>query len=143
MYIAIPLNHKLGKGFTAKQKQEGFEHPGRRTDGSQSAASWLCDLMDLQKTILLCSYCRVGFNPRKNHYRKMYIPDHSGLTDGYSVNGKCDACKKFTADCGGGVAFVHESLYNIVCQDPLDARRAARAKAKAQTMWQAIQSRRK
>ena len=119
-----------------------MEHPGRRTDGSQSAASWIADLTDLQKTILLCSFCRPHFNYKKNRYRRMYVADLSGHTDGYSVNGKCDACKQMTANCGGGAAFIHESIYDQVCQDPLDARRKARARAGLMSVWQAVNGRR-
>lgn len=137
--IVVSKYAKVGQGFSVKEQRQGWEHGGRRTDGSQSAASWIADLTDLQKTIILCSYCRVHFNPRKNHYRKMYVADPTGKTDGYQVNGKCDNCKQFTANAGGGTAFVHESLYNNVCQDPVDARRIARAKAKALGAWQHIQ----
>jgi hypothetical protein len=136
--VLVPKNAKLGHGFTVKQQREGDEHPGRRTDGTQSAAHWVGNLVDLKKTVLLCSFCRANFNPRKNHYRRMYIADPSGHTDGYAVNGKCDACKQMTVNCGGGTAFVHESLYNVVCQDPIDARRKARAAAKSMSVWQAI-----
>ncbi len=133
--VIVPAHARLGKGFTQAQKQESFEHPGRRVDGSQSAASWVGDLTDLKKTIILCSFCRPNFNPRKNHYRRMYVADVTGRTDGYQVNGKCDACKQFTANAGGGTAYVHEEHYNLVCQDPITARRNARAKAKASSAW--------
>lgn len=137
--VVVPAHARLGQGFSYKQQRESDEHPGRRTDGSQSAASWVGDLTDLKKTIILCSFCRVNFNPRKNHYRRMYVPDHTGHTDGYQVNGKCDACKQMTINSGGGTAFVHEQFYNQICQDPIVARRNARAKAKACTSWFRIQ----
>jgi hypothetical protein len=139
MYVIIPKNSKLGSGFTQKQKEAGYEHPGRRTDGTQTAASWILDLVALKKTVLLCSYCRVKFNPRDFHYRKMYIPDPTGHTDGYAMNGMCDHCKVMTVNAGGGTAFVHEEIYNLVCQDPVVVRRAARAAAKAVSPWRAIQ----
>jgi hypothetical protein len=137
--VLIPINAKLGEGFTERQKAEAMVHPGRRTDGTQSGASWICDLMDTKKTILLCSYCREKFNHRKLHYRKLYIADPTGHTDGYAANGMCDHCKVMTVNAGGGTAFIHEEFYNQVCQDPVDARRKARAAAKAMSVWRAIQ----
>lgn len=137
--VLIPINAKLGKGFTERQKAESMVHPGRRTDGSQSAASWVADLVDTKKTILLCSYCRPHFDPRRNHYRKFYVADPTGHTDGYATNGMCDGCKVMTVNAGGGTAFIHEEFYNQVCQDPVVARRKARAAARAMSAWRAIQ----
>src|SRR5688572_32665119 len=108
MDVLIPLNGKLGAGFTQRQKEAGYEHPGRRTDGSQSAASWILDLVSLRKTVLLCSFCRTKFNPRHFNYRKMYIADPTGHTDGYAMNGMCDRCKVMTVNAGGGTAFRSE-----------------------------------
>ena len=138
MLIAVPIHGKLGAGFNRAEKRAAEEHPGRRVDGSQSAATWITSLADLKKTIILCSFCRQNFNYKKNHYRKLYIADPTGHTDGYAANGKCDACKQMTVNCGGGTAFIHETLYNQVCQDPMEARRKARAAARAMTAWQAI-----
>jgi hypothetical protein len=137
--VLIPINAKLGEGFTERQKAEAMQHPGRRTDGTQSAASWISDLTATRKTILLCSFCRPNFNPRRNGYRRLYIADPTGHTDGYAANGLCDACKQMTVNCGGGTAFIHEEFYNQVCQDPVDARRRARAAAKSMSVWRAIQ----
>lgn len=128
--VVVPKYHRLGEGFSNAEIRKGDEHPGRRTDGSQSAASWVSDLVDLRKTVLLCSFCRPHFNPRKHNYRKLYIPDRNLTTGGYAVNGKCDACKKFTFHSGGGTAFIHEEIYALTCIDPVVARRNARAAAK-------------
>ena len=141
--ICVPKYHRLGDGFTAKEKMAGWEHPGRRTDGTQTAASWVTDLTSLRKAIILCSYCRVHFNPRKHHYRKFYAADLSGITDGHATNGKCDVCKQWTGHCGGGTTFIHEETYNLVCIDPVDARRKARAKAMATSAWFHIQKQRR
>lgn len=135
MIPLIPKYSKLGEGFSRKEKAQADEHPGRRTDGSQSAASWIVDLVSLRKTILLCSFCRPKFNPRKHNYRKLYIPDPTGHTDGYAANGLCDSCKQRTENCGGGTAFVHEEIYSLTCIDPVVARRNARAHAKAHSAW--------
>ena len=142
--VIVPKYSKVGQGFSVKEKMEGWEHPGRRTDGSQSAASWIIDeLVTRKATVILCSFCRPKFNPRRHNYRKFYVPDSTGMTDGYQTNGKCDACKQMTVNCGGGTAFVHEETYNLVCVDPIDARRQARAKARALSAWQHIQKQRR
>lgn len=134
----------IPKPDTLRRRMQAMEHPGRRTDGRQSAASWIVDLLDLKKLIILCSFCRVKFNPRKHHYRKLYRPDHSAKTDGFATNGRCDGCKEMTANCGGGVAFVHEETYRLICIDPVEARRAARAKARmAIPLWTQINRMRK
>lgn len=143
--IIVPAHAKLGQGFTKQQVADSLEHPGRRTDGSQSAAHWVMNLTDLGKLIILCSFCRAKFNPRKHGYRKFYMADPSMKTDGYAANGKCDACKQPTVNCGGGTAYVAEQTYQTVCIDPVDQRRLARQRARAaSTIWAAAEkSRRK
>lgn len=139
--VIVPKYARLGEGFSKREIAESFEHPGRRTTahGYQSAASWISDLVALKKFIILCSVCREHFNPRKNHYRLAYVPDTSGKTNGYQVNGKCDGCKQMTADVGGGAGFIPEEYYNAVFVDPVEARRTARAAWKAQSVWTTIQ----
>jgi len=127
--IVVPKNAKLGQGFSKAQIAASAEHPGRRTDGTQSAASWLSDLTGLKKLIVLCSFCRVKFNPRKNGYRRFYVHDIAGATDGYAANGRCDACKQPTVNAGGGTAFIHEETYDLVCVDPIEQRRQARRRS--------------
>ena len=138
--IIIPAHHRMGEGFSRREIAESFEHPGRRTTAHayQSAASWIDNLVALKKCILLCSICRQHFNPRKHNYRKAYVPDDSGKTDGYQVNGKCDGCKERTINVGGGVAFVPEETYMLTHVDPMVARRAARSVWKKRTIWDAI-----
>lgn len=133
----VAKNAKLGAGFSEKEKAEGLEHLGRRTaaSGYQSAVSWVDELAARKMCIILCSFCRTKYNPRKHHhYRKFYNPDVSGITDGYLVNGKCDSCKQMTVNCGGGTAYVHEAEYSKVCIDPMEARRKARAAAGAHSV---------
>jgi hypothetical protein len=136
--IAVPKHEKLGEGFSPREQFDSLVHPGRRIDGSQNAANWIDDLVSLRKFVLLCSYCRVKFNPRKHGYRKFYCADVTGMTDGYQTNGKCDGCKQLTINCGGGTGFVHEAEYSKTCQDPMDARRKARARAGAMSAWRFI-----
>ena len=141
LLIAVPKYARLGEGFTRREQIDALEHPGRRTDGTQTAAAWLSDLIELRKLILLCTYCRPKFNPRRHRYRKFYTPALVGGVDPYMTNGRCDGCKQNTALLpGGGTAFVSEETYRSVCLDPLDARRLARAAAGAQPAWQRIQS---
>ena len=137
MQAFVPRNAKLGEGFTEREKLKGLEHPGRRTTahGYQSAVSYISDISELKQCIILCSFCREKFNPRKHfRYRKFYSPDISGLTDGHVVNGKCDSCNQMTVNLGGGTAYVHESEYEKVCIDPTVARRKARAAAGARSV---------
>ena len=107
------------------------EHPGRKVDGTQSAAHWVCDLADARRSVILCSFCRKNFGPRHDKYRKLYVPDNSVKTDGYTVNGKCDGCKGNTALLGGGLLFLAEEIWKDSSMDPQEARRNARQAARA------------
>lgn len=120
-------------------------HPGRQTNpakGYQSATQWITDLIALRKTIILCSFCRVKFNPRRYGYRRIFISDTTGKTDGYTVNGYCDACKGWTPNLCGGTAYHPEELYEQVFVDPSEARSKARATAKALGTWKFLQAQR-
>lgn len=144
MEAFVAKHGKLGEGFSKLDIVNSLEHPGRRTTakGYQSPTAWISDRVALNQTIILCSYCRKDFNPRKVGYRKFYAADNSGVTDGYTVNGKCDRCKQFTVNCGGGVAFIPEATYPTVCIDPAEARRKARAAAGQRSVWRHIQKER-
>jgi hypothetical protein len=125
--IIIPkYGGKPGEGFSKAEKLKSVEWRGRRTDGSQSAASMICDLADNRTAILLCSFCRTNFNFRRNKYRVQYIPDPTGRTDGYIANGRCDACHQPTENTGGGKLYIAEEYWEQVSQDPQAARIAAR-----------------
>lgn len=129
--VAVPKHDRLGEGFSKRERIEASFHPGRRTDGTQSAAHWVSFLSDLKKIILLCSFCRGKFNPRRHGYRRWHVSDLTGKTDGHTANGMCDACKQQTVNAGGGTAFIAEETYNLVNVDPADARRQARLRARA------------
>ena len=133
--VIVPKYHRMGEGFSKREILQSYEHPGRRTTphGYQSAASWISDSVALKKLIILCSVCRQHFDPRKHGYRKAYIPDSSGKTSGYQINGKCLGCKVETANAGGGTGFTPEETYSLLYVDPVQARRDARAIWKAQT----------
>ena len=116
--------------WTQKDVARSHEHPGRRTQtsGYKSPAAWISDLSELKKIVLLCSFCRTKWNPRKHGYRKYYVPDATGKSDGYTHGGMCDGCKQRTENTGGGTAFIHESTFELSCIDPGAARARARAK---------------
>ena len=127
--LLIPRGAKLGQGFTPAEQREAAFHPGRRTDGTQSAATWIADLTDARKLITLCGFCARHFNPKKHGFRRWYVPDHTGATSGYAVSGQCDGCK--TKLIANGVSFLPEEHYALVCIDPITARREARQRARA------------
>lgn len=129
MITLVPKYGKIGDGFSRREQAEAAFHAGRRTDGTQSAASWLMDLVSLRKLISLCGFCARKFNPRRHQYRRWYVPDHTGNTSGYATSGQCDACKSKLI--GTGVSFVAEETYSLVCIDPIQARREARMRARA------------
>lgn len=140
----IPKHGKLGEGFSRAEKFIGHDvkplHGGNKAQGR---ASWLDDLITLRKVIILCSFCRAVFNPRRCGYRRVFVPDASGKTDGYTVNGWCDWCKGETANLAGGTAFQPEELYKLTTIDPTAQRRQARLKAKELSAWQHIQQTRR
>lgn len=130
--IIVPKYARVGEGFTVRERAASLEHPGRRVDGSQTAAAWVADLTDLRKMIVLCGWCRERFNPRRHGYRRRFVADASGKTDGFEVSGRCVACKQPTINTpGNGVAFMSEEAFAALCIDPAEARRRARAHALA------------
>jgi len=123
----VPRHNKLGQGFSKKEVVASRIHPGRNVKAGQTAASWVIDLASLRKPVLLCTWCRDKFPANKFKYRQYFSPDRSGVTSGFCVNGRCDACKGETANTpGGGVMFIAEETYNLNCIDPCEARRNAR-----------------
>lgn len=141
--IIVPRHRRLGEGFSRAEQLKAQAHPGRQTDpkkGYQSAVSFISDLIALRKVIILCDFCKAKFNPRKQFgYRQVYVPDYTGRTSGYTVNGQCDSCKQNTVLCGGGTAFEPEELYARTHIDPCEARRIARARAGQLGTWRFIQ----
>lgn len=136
LVVAVGKYAKLGRGFSRREVVDSHLHPGRRTDGRQTKASWLSDLTDLRKLILLCQFCQPKFNPGRHRYRTWYCPDWSGVTDPRAANGICDGCK--TRIYSAGRAYVAEEIFALVCRDPLDQRRAARYKALATSVSEAV-----
>lgn len=131
----VPKYARIGEGFTRRERAAAHIHPGRRTDGSQSPASWLLDLADTRKIIILCSFCQSKFDPRRHGYRRWYAPSCTPNTDPHQVNGTCDACKELVWQ--GGRGYVSEETYSLLCRDPQEARRAARARWRQSSVWTA------
>ena len=133
--VIVPKYARLGQGFSQAERIKSYEHPGRRTlaRGYQSPASWISDLADARNGILLCEFCIPHFNPRKNRYRKRFVPDQTFSTRGMAAAGKCDACKQETVR---GTFLVAEELHDLVSMDPSEARRLARHRREyAEKMW--------
>ena len=124
--IVVPKYHRLGEGFSKQEKLKAREHKGRQTNpkrGYLSPAGWITELADSRHAILLCSWCRQKFNPRRNKYRRRYVPDPTGKTSGYMANGVCDGCNERTERMGGGTIFVAEEYWLQVGIDPAEAKR--------------------
>jgi len=139
----IPRGAKLGVGYSkAEILQSQVIHPQHSAAKGQSSIGWLDSLITLKKVIILCSYCRGKFNPRKVGYRRVYVPDYTGKTDGYTVNGDCDSCRSFTPTAGGGTAYQPEELYALTHQDPVVARRQSRANAGRKSVYSAAMNNR-
>ena len=125
--IAIPKHGpKLGEGFSQEEKLKAIEIH-RQTDpkrGYQTPAAFVSALASLHKIIILCSFCRPKFNPRKNHYRNFVNPG----TRGMFFNGVCDGCGAL----GSHVAFIHEEEYPKVC---IGADEARQRRVEARARW--------
>ena len=142
METFVPRGEKLGKGFTKREQIAGTEvRPQHKAAKGQSRANWISDLLALRRILILCSYCREKFNPRKVNYRRVFVPDQTGKSDGYTVNGYCDGCNSWTPDVGGGTAFQPEEDYLATHVDPTVARRQARASARELGTWDFINRR--
>ena len=140
--IAVPQHAKLGEGFSRGERFLATEHPGRQTDpkrGYQTPVAWISDLIALHKVLILCDADQKHFDARRFHYRMVYVPDETGKTSGYTVNGRCDWCKQETALLGGGKAFEPEEQYRLLHIEPEEARRAQRSAAMTKSVWRAVQ----
>ncbi len=119
-------------GVQEKKQGKPFPRPygGRQTNpklGYESPASHLDNLAAQKKCIILCSFCQAKWgNPRKKGYRPRFVPDPSGATDGFAVQGQCDACKQNTANMGGGKIYINEAEYAAISMDPNHAKQRAR-----------------
>lgn len=148
-FVAIPKHGgRLGQGFNKGQQLKAMEAPGRQTNprrGYQTPVAFISDRLALRQVLILCNICAPKFAPvaKRARYRLVFIPDQTGVTDGYTVNGQCDSCAQETVMMGGGRAYQPEELYAKTHLDPSEARRAARAAAKSLSTWQFLEHRRR
>ena len=86
------------------------EHPGRKS--RTTAAGWVLDyLVPRNQTVLLCSGCNHGFNPKVVNY--VSLNQRFGW-----VKSTCDGCKKVLVNC---YMYASESLLGTQhgqCWDP-------------------------
>lgn len=122
--VVVPKYAKIGEGFSRREKSDSHIHPGRKTEtrGYQSPATWITQMADGRKALLLCVECEKMFNAAKNRYRIRYIKDPTGATRGMRASGACDGCKQETANMGGGYMWVSEETWSQVSQDPEEAK---------------------
>lgn len=141
--VVVPKHARLGEGFSKWEKLQAEEHPGRRTKahGYQSPSEFITSLIDLRKPVILCGFCRHKFDPKVARYRRFFCLDSTGQ-NGYVTNGRCDDCKADTRNTPGqGTMFISEESYGLVCKEPGEGRRSARARVSyaRQSAWQFIQ----
>lgn len=78
-----------------KVREKEALHPGRKVGTTHG--SWISDLVELAKSIILCDRCCHKFDHKKHrYYKQREFP---------FVLGKCDACKNF----GKGQLYLIES----------------------------------
>jgi len=134
--VIVPKYSKLGQGFSQKEIQKSYEHPGRQTNpskGYQTPAAWLDDLGELKKLVLLCDNCAHKWNPKRYGYRLLWMPGA-----GTRSNGWCDSCKEFALNNGGGRAWVTEESYPEICAEPPMVSRGMRWVNKAKDVFDII-----
>lgn len=79
----------------SRERAQRVEHPGRKV--GKPHGTWVTDLAELCKTVILCDCCSHKFDRKKyRYYKQREFP---------FVLGKCDACKNF----GRAQLFIHES----------------------------------
>lgn len=87
----------IAKKYTKFDHVKRVEALGRKR--GKPIGSYILDLADLRKAIVLCRHCVSGFEPKKHHYvQHRTVP---------FVQGNCDACRNFDQRAA---MFVHESI---------------------------------
>lgn len=85
----------IPKKLTKADFIKSLEAIGRRK--GKPIGSYIIDLADLKKTIVLCSGCVKGFDAKRHgYYRQREYP---------YVRGNCDACRIFSNDAS---LFIHQ-----------------------------------
>jgi hypothetical protein len=128
--VFVPKHAKMGEGFSKRERLQAEESPGRYTDpklhGYQSAATWIDDRVQRRLNIMLCSFCRHKFDPKKYNYRRAYVVG-TERPDPFRFDGKCEDCKEETMRSpGGGTYFVPEEIYQHVYHEPPRTRAGGR-----------------
>ena|SRR3990172_5620727 len=112
----------IRKPLTKQDQLKSMEHPGRRM--GKPHGSYVIDLADLRKVVILCPACNSKFDWKRHRFRKeKEFP--------YVVS-KCDACKSTDAYCS---MYIAEETYSRVRSTAEDRRAEARAFWKGR-IWQ-------
>ncbi|GMR03350.1 MAG: hypothetical protein BMS9Abin21_185 [Thermodesulfovibrionia bacterium] len=89
----------IKKHYTSKDYTRNALSTGKRM--GKPVGSYIVDLADLKKPIVLCSSCLSGFNPKAHHYERW------NYRNVHYVSSTCDACKE---QSNRAHMFVHETL---------------------------------
>lgn len=106
--------------FTAADLRTPQEHEGRRR--GKPHGSYVVDLADLRKVVVLCPLCNSKFDWKRHRFRKEKEFPY--------VVAKCDACKTQDAYCS---MYVAEENYTKVRSTAEDRREEARKFWKSQS----------
>jgi hypothetical protein len=104
--IYVPRDEK---SWTKAERLKAYEHPGRKH--GKPHGSFVIDLADLRKAVLLCSACASKFDYKRHRFR---------LETEFRYNlGNCDACKVFDSYCS---MYIAEETY-VTVRSTADERR--------------------
>jgi hypothetical protein len=97
MHSNILIKHSE-KSWSKKELDKRCLHPGRKQ--GKPHGSFVIDLADLRKMVLLCPGCNNKFDYKRHKFRKeKEFPE---------VIGKCDACRTIDMYCS---MYIAEELY--------------------------------
>lgn len=104
----------LKRVYTAAELDKNREHPGRRH--GKPHGSYVIDLADLRKVVILCPLCNSKFDWKRHRFRKeKEFP---------CVVSKCDACKTTDSYCS---MYIADETYTKVRSTAEDRRAEAKA----------------
>jgi len=95
--------------WTQKELNDAMLHPGRRH--GKPHGSWVLDLADLRKMILLCPACNSKFDYKRHRFRME--------KEFRYVIGNCDACRTLDTHCS---MYIAEETYTA-CRSTAEERR--------------------
>jgi hypothetical protein len=103
----------IKRTYTQADLVKTREHPGRRH--GKPHGSYVIDLADLRKVVILCPACNSKFDWKRHHFRKeKEFP---------CVVSKCDACKVVDSYCS---MYIADETYTKVRSTAEDRRTEAR-----------------